>query len=110
MSTTGTFTGRGRTRSERRSPCRGGSRIDVEAVYDNSPRNGKNPTVPPRDVGWGEGTADEMCIAFIRTTVDSERLGHRPIETVCSPGSRDGRGGPGGGAEAPPGYDAGRGA
>ena len=29
-------------------------------------------------LGWGEGTADEMCIAFVRTTVDSERLGHRP--------------------------------
>ena len=53
--------------------------FDVEAVYDNSPRNRRNPTVPPRDVGWGEGTADEMCIAFIRTTVDSERLGHQPI-------------------------------
>jgi hypothetical protein len=62
-------------------PLPGGSRVDVEAVYDNSPRNRKNPTSPPRDVGWGEGTADEMCIAFIQTTVDSERLGHRPIDT-----------------------------
>jgi len=62
-------------------PLPGGSRVDVEAVYDNSPRNRCNHTAPPRDVGWGEGTADEMCIAFIQTTVDSERLGHRPIDT-----------------------------
>ncbi len=59
-------------------PLPGGSRIDVEAVYDNSPRNRRNPTLPPRDVRWGQGTADEMCIAFVRTTVDAERLGHQP--------------------------------
>ena len=23
---------------------------------------------------WGEGTTDEMCIAFLRVTVDAERL------------------------------------
>jgi hypothetical protein len=62
-------------------PLPGGSRIDVEAVYDNSSRNRRNPTVPPRDVGWGQGTADEMCIAFVRTTVDSERLAHQPAYT-----------------------------
>ena len=62
-------------------PLPGGTRLDVEAVYDNSTRNRRNPTVPPRDVGWGEGTTDEMCIAFVRATVDAERLGHRPIET-----------------------------
>jgi mono/diheme cytochrome c family protein len=59
-------------------PLPGGSRIDVEAVYDNSARNRRNPTSPPRAVGWGEGTTDEMCIAFVRTTVDAEQLGHRP--------------------------------
>ena len=59
-------------------PLPGGTRIDVEAVFDNSPRNRRNPSSPPRDVTWGEGTTDEMCIAFVRTTVDAERLGHRP--------------------------------
>jgi hypothetical protein len=29
-------------------------------------------------VGWGEGTTDEMCIAFLRVTVDAERLGVQP--------------------------------
>ena len=56
----------------------GGTRIDVEAVYDNSAGNRRNPNSPPKDVAWGEGTADEMCIAFLRLTVDGEHLGHRP--------------------------------
>ena len=59
-------------------PLPGGTRIDVEAVYDNSTRNRRNPTTPPREVGWGDATTDEMCIAFIRATVDRERLGHQP--------------------------------
>jgi mono/diheme cytochrome c family protein len=59
-------------------PLPGGTRLDVEAVYDNSPGNRRNPTVPPREVGWGDATTDEMCIAFVRATVDTERLGHQP--------------------------------
>lgn len=59
-------------------PLPGGTRIDVEAVYDNSTRNRSNPNAPPRDATWGEGTTDEMCIAFIRVTVDAEHLDHRP--------------------------------
>ena len=59
-------------------PLSGGTRIDVEAVYDNSSANRRNPSVPPRDVRWGEETTDEMCIAFVLVTVDAEQLGHRP--------------------------------
>ena len=55
-------------------PLPGGTRLDVEAVYDNSTRNRCN----PRDVGWGDATTDEMCIVFIRATVDTERLRHEP--------------------------------
>jgi len=40
--------------------------------------NPRNPSTPPQDVGWGEETTDEMCVAFLRVTVDAERLGHRP--------------------------------
>jgi hypothetical protein len=29
-------------------------------------------------VAWGEATTDEMCIAFLRVTVDSERIAHEP--------------------------------
>lgn len=56
----------------------GGTRIDVEAVYDNSTTNRRNPSAPPRDVSWGEGTTDEMCIAFVQVTVDAEQLGYQP--------------------------------
>jgi hypothetical protein len=59
-------------------PLPGGTRIDVAAIYDNSPANKRNPSLPPRAVGWGEGTTDEMCIAFLRVTVDAERLGIDP--------------------------------
>ncbi len=59
-------------------PLPGGTRIDVVALYDNSEANRRNPAKPPRDVTWGEGTTDEMCIAFIRVTADAERLGYRP--------------------------------
>jgi Copper type II ascorbate-dependent monooxygenase, C-terminal domain len=59
-------------------PLPGGTRIDVLAVFDNSAANRRNPSSPPRDVRWGEGTTDEMCIAFIGVTVDAEQLGYRP--------------------------------
>ena len=59
-------------------PLAGGTRIDVEAVFDNSSANRRNPNAPSRDVSWGEETTDEMCIAFIRVTVDGEQLGYRP--------------------------------
>jgi len=59
-------------------PLPGGTRIDVTAVYDNSPSSPHQPSVPPRDVGWGDETADEMCIAFVRVTADAEHLDRRP--------------------------------
>jgi len=51
-----------------------GSRIDLEARYDNSTNNPVNPNNPPRLVTWGEQTSDEMCIAFVTFTADVERL------------------------------------
>lgn len=39
-----------------------GSKIKVEAVYDNSPENPNNPSDPPREVRWGEETTDEMML------------------------------------------------
>jgi hypothetical protein len=42
-----------------------GTRFDVEAFYDNSKDNPRNPSNPPKTVSWGEATTDEMCIAFI---------------------------------------------
>ena len=60
-------------------PQPSGTRIDVEAVYDHSPGNRRNPSAPPGDVNRGEGTSDETCIASVRVTADAEQLGYRPL-------------------------------
>jgi len=51
-----------------------GTAFDVEAHYDNSSGNYRNPNRPPKAVSWGENTTDEMCIAFLSLTVDAENL------------------------------------
>jgi mono/diheme cytochrome c family protein len=58
-------------------PLPGGTRIDVVSVYDNSATSPRRSPGPITDVGWGDGTQDEMCIAFLRVTVDRERLNRR---------------------------------
>jgi hypothetical protein len=50
----------------------------MEAVFDNSPENPRNPNRPPKTVTWGEATTDEMCIAFLFGTRDGENLDVRP--------------------------------
>ncbi|HVL40399.1 MAG TPA: hypothetical protein VM328_13500 [Fimbriimonadaceae bacterium] len=47
-----------------------GSRIRVEAIYDNSSDNPHNPSNPPRLVTWGEETTDEMFLLIAAYTVD----------------------------------------
>src|SRR5882672_10804331 len=59
-------------------PLPGGTRIDMVAVFDNSAENLRQPSKPPREVYWGEGTTDEMAIVFIGITADGERIGWRP--------------------------------
>ena len=51
-----------------------GTQINMTARYDNSSGNLLNPSNPPKTVTWGEQTRDEMCIAFLSYTVDSEHL------------------------------------
>jgi hypothetical protein len=51
-----------------------GTRLSLEAFYDNSANNFRNPNDPPRAVSWGEQTTDEMCIAFLGVTLDGENL------------------------------------
>ncbi|HXG23719.1 MAG TPA: redoxin domain-containing protein [Chthonomonadales bacterium] len=51
-----------------------GSLIRLVATYDNTEKNPNNPNKPPKEVRWGEQTTDEMCLAFIGYTVDSEQL------------------------------------
>lgn len=38
-----------------------GSMIYVEAVYDNTSENPMNPNTPPKDIGYGWNSTDEMC-------------------------------------------------
>jgi hypothetical protein len=48
-----------------------GTRIQLEAHYDNSSGNPRNPNDPPRTVRWGEQTTDEMSIAFVPVVLSS---------------------------------------
>lgn len=41
-----------------------GTRLHVEAVFDNSAVNPSNPSSPPKRVTWGDGTTDEMLFCF----------------------------------------------
>jgi hypothetical protein len=47
-----------------------GTRLDVEAVYDNSAENPLNPSNPPKEVTWGEGTTDEMLYCFFLVSAE----------------------------------------
>ncbi|WP_156512657.1 AhpC/TSA family protein [Planctomyces sp. SH-PL62] len=45
-----------------------GSTVHLEARFDNSSGNPRNPSRPPREVRWGEGTNDDMMILFLGLT------------------------------------------
>jgi mono/diheme cytochrome c family protein len=45
-----------------------GTKIDLEAYYDNSSDNPANPNNPPKLVKFGEQTSDEMCLCFMQIT------------------------------------------
>jgi mono/diheme cytochrome c family protein len=48
--------------------------LKVSCRFDNSEKNPRNPSNPLKVVGWGEGTEDEMCIAFLGLTFDNEDI------------------------------------
>lgn len=48
-----------------------GTRIDVDAWYDNSAQNPLNPNSPPQDVQWGADSTDEMLICHFQCTCKS---------------------------------------
>lgn len=50
------------------------SKISLVAHYDNSSGNPLNPNNPPKPMHWGEQTTDEMCLAFVFYTIDSEHI------------------------------------
>ena len=41
-----------------------GDEITLTCTYDNSADNPNQPSDPPQDVQWGDGTDDEMCLVF----------------------------------------------
>ena len=47
-----------------------GTRLMVEALFDNSADNPSNPNHPPQRVTWGEGTDDEMLFCFFLLTAE----------------------------------------
>jgi len=54
-----------------------GSVIYAEAQYDNTQQNPRNPTRPPKDVGYGWGTKDEMMnlvIYYVKYMVGDEKI------------------------------------
>jgi peroxiredoxin len=48
-----------------------GTKLEVEAFYDNSDKNPNNPFQPPRRVWFGEQTDDEMCFVFLGATSET---------------------------------------
>ncbi|MEW6130353.1 MAG: ascorbate-dependent monooxygenase [Acidobacteriota bacterium] len=53
---------------------KGGTLLTLNAIFDNSANNPFNPNSPPKAVRWGEQTTDEMAIAFVLFTFDSDNL------------------------------------
>lgn len=69
-----------------------GTKLQLTATYDNTSANPRNPNSPPKLVTWGEQTTDEMCLAFLGFTVDSEHLTKGVAANVPSFGSGRRRG------------------
>jgi hypothetical protein len=71
-----------------------GTKIRLEAYYDNSEDNPANPNSPPRRVRWGEETTDEMCLCTVQVYTDREddmrelfRMPHGRIGAALGGGS-----------------------
>jgi hypothetical protein len=48
-----------------------GSVIRLDAYYDNSAENPRNPSRPPKRVRWGEQTTDEMCLLGVQVVTEN---------------------------------------
>jgi hypothetical protein len=67
-----------------------GSLVTVEASYDNSVRNRRNPNDPPIVVAWGNGAADEMALCLLQVTVTGAVDARRITAAILGqPGLRD---------------------
>lgn len=46
-----------------------GTKLEMEAIYDNSEDNPRNPNNPPKLVTWGEQKTDEMALCGVQIAV-----------------------------------------
>lgn len=60
-----------------------GTRIDAVAYYNNSESNPENPNKPLKEIRWGEGTTEEMLVAFINYIDDV-----KPVQPAVSSGGQ----------------------
>ena len=68
---------------ERPIRLKAGTKLVVEAVFDNSAANPSNPSSPPKRVAWGEETTDEMLFCFFLLTADkTEDLIHTIFDNL----------------------------
>lgn len=47
-----------------------GSVVKLDAYYDNTAENPRNPSSPPKLVKWGEQTTDEMCLLSLQVVTE----------------------------------------
>ncbi len=63
-----------------------GTKVMVEALYDNSDKNPSNPFHPPRLVRFGEQTDNEMCFVFLGGVADTPgRIKVKRLDGVALP-------------------------
>jgi hypothetical protein len=48
--------------------------VRLRCKFDNSLDNPRNPSNPLKEIRWGEGTEDEMCLAILGITLDNQAL------------------------------------
>jgi mono/diheme cytochrome c family protein len=64
-----------------------GTKVEMEAFFDNSAENPRNPNRPPKRITWGESSTEEMCVAFFAAIKDAQQLTIQPApwqETVSA--------------------------
>ena len=52
-------------------PLPKGAVVKMTSTHDNSTSNPANPNSPPKNIKWGEGTADEMSLCIFESACDS---------------------------------------
>ncbi|MBS1714890.1 MAG: redoxin domain-containing protein [Armatimonadetes bacterium] len=69
-----------------------GSKVRIEAVFDNSSGNPNNPNEPPKEVRWGEQTTDEMMLLVAAISIPDNPLDKLRERAAASRSRRDGGG------------------